>query len=85
MGIESVSQKTLKSMHKDFNHVQTYVDMIANLNKHNISCSFNFVLGGDTDDLDVMSTTLDFVQKYKVPAAYFNLLAPLRARPFMTA
>ncbi len=81
MGIESVSQKTLKNMHKDFNHVQTYVEMIKNLNERNISYSFNFVLGGDTDDLEVMSTTLEFVQKYKVPAAYFNLLAPLRGTP----
>lgn len=69
-------------MHKDFNQVQTYVEMIKNLNERNISYSFNFVLGGDTDDLEVLSTTLEFVQKHKVPAAYFNLLAPLRGTPF---
>ncbi|NJD91478.1 MAG: radical SAM protein [Geobacter sp.] len=78
MGIESVSQKTLSTMHKDCNNVQTYVEMIKNLNERNISYSFNFVLGADTDDSEVLSSTLEFVQKHKVPAAYFNLLAPLR-------
>jgi hypothetical protein len=52
--------------------------MIDNLNKRNISYSFNFVFGADTDDPSVFSATLKFLQKHKVPAAYFNVLAPLR-------
>ena len=81
MGIESISQNTLKSMHKEFNRSQSYEEMIGNLNQRNISYSFNFVFGADTDDPDIFPTTLKFLQQYKVPAAYFNVMVPLRGTP----
>lgn len=81
MGIESISQQTLQSMHKGFNHSNSYEEMIKNLNERNISYSFNFVLGADTDDRDVFPSTLKFLQEHKVPAAYFNVLVPLRGTP----
>lgn len=78
MGIESISQSTLQAMRKGFNKSDNYEDMIANLNKRNISYSFNFVIGADTDEMDVFPATLEFLQKNKVPAAYFNVMVPLR-------
>jgi radical SAM superfamily enzyme YgiQ (UPF0313 family) len=81
MGIESISQGTLKTMHKDFNHVQSYKEMIRNLNERNISYSFNFVIGADTDTPDVFDETLKFLQETNVPAAYFNVISPLRGTP----
>jgi len=81
MGIESISQTTLKAMHKTANHSQTYEDMIENLNKRNISYSFNFVFGLDSDDEDIFPLTLKFLQENRVPAAYFNVMAPLRGTP----
>jgi radical SAM superfamily enzyme YgiQ (UPF0313 family) len=81
MGIESISQSTLQSMHKDFNHSQTYVEMVENLNARNISYSFNFVIGADADTPDVFDTTLKFLIEHKVPAAYFNVMVPLRGTP----
>ncbi|HKM62166.1 MAG TPA: radical SAM protein [Acidisphaera sp.] len=81
MGIESISQDTLNTMHKQFNRSQSYENMIENLNQRNISYSFNFVFGADTDDPGVFPATLQFLQKHKVPAAYFNVLVPLRGTP----
>ena len=81
MGIESISQNTLKSMRKEFNRSHSYEDMIGNLNKRNISFSFNFVFGADTDDHDIFPSTLKFLQEHNVPAAYFNVLVPLRGTP----
>lgn len=81
MGIESISQSTLQSMHKSFNRSHSYVEMIDNLNSRNISYSFNFVIGTDTDDRDVFPGTLRFLQEHKVPAAYFNVMVPLRGTP----
>jgi len=81
MGIESISQDTLKTMHKGFNHAQTYEEMIRNLNDRNISYSFNFVLGADSDMPDVFDATLRFLEENKVPTAYFNLMVPLRGTP----
>ena len=81
MGIESISQDTLQTMHKGFNKSHSYDDMIRNLNERNISYSFNFVLGSDGDDDGVFSATLEFLQRHKVPAAYFNVMVPLRGTP----
>ncbi len=81
MGIESISQDTLNAMQKKFNHSHSYEDMIDNLNKRNISYSFNFVFGADTDGPDVFPATMKFLQEHKVPAAYFNVLVPLRGTP----
>ncbi|MDE3114383.1 MAG: radical SAM protein [Pseudomonadota bacterium] len=81
MGIESISQKSLKTMHKEFNRSQSYEEMIENLNSRNISYSFNFVLGTDDDDETTFPATLEFLKTHKVPAAYFNLMAPLRGTP----
>ena len=81
MGIESISQGTLQSMHKGFNKSHSYDEMIRNLNDRNISYSFNFVLGGDTDDMDVFPATLKFLNDHNVPAAYFNVMVPLRGTP----
>lgn len=81
MGIESISQGTLNSWQKKFNHSDSYDEMIANLNARNISYSFNFVFGADTDGPDVFPATLAFLQQHKVPAAYFNVLVPLKGTP----
>ncbi len=81
MGIESIAQSTLQSMHKSFNRSHSYVEMIDNLNRRNISYSFNFVLGADTDDAGVFPATLRFLVEHNVPAAYFNVMVPLRGTP----
>ncbi len=81
MGIESISQDTLRNWRKGFNKADNYEEMIRNLNERNISYSFNFVFGADTDGEDIFDSTLRFLQENKVPAAYFNLMAPLRGTP----
>jgi radical SAM superfamily enzyme YgiQ (UPF0313 family) len=81
MGIESVDQKTLKSMHKGFNRVRQYEEVLRNLRSHRISYSLNFVFGSDSDEEDVFDTTLRFLDEQKAETAYFNILVPLRGTP----
>jgi radical SAM superfamily enzyme YgiQ (UPF0313 family) len=81
MGIESISQNTLKSMNKSFNKARDYAEVVRILRAKNLSYSFNFVLGADTDDKDVFRTTLQFLREHRVDAAYFNVLVPLRGSP----
>jgi radical SAM superfamily enzyme YgiQ (UPF0313 family) len=81
MGIESIAQDTLATMRKGQNKSNSYDEMIRNLNERNISYSFNFVIGGDTDDETIFPATLAFLEKHKVPAAYFNVMVPLRGTP----
>ncbi len=81
MGIESISQSTLQGMHKNFNRSDSYVTLIESLKRRNISYSFNFVFGTDVDTPDIFDSTLEFLTQHKVPAAYFNLMLPLRGTP----
>jgi radical SAM superfamily enzyme YgiQ (UPF0313 family) len=81
MGIESISKSTLQGMRKNFNRPDSYVALIDALERRNISYSFNFVFGTDAETPDVFDSTLDFLMKHKVPAAYFNLMMPLRGTP----
>lgn len=81
MGIESISQDTLKSMNKSFNKSQEYGRIAQILRRNDISFSFNFVFGSDDDDVDVFPKTLAFLDEHKVHAAYFNVMVPLRGTP----
>jgi radical SAM superfamily enzyme YgiQ (UPF0313 family) len=76
IGIESIDAATLASMNKKQNKADRYAEMFANLRQREISYSVNLVFGWDTETPDVFQSTLDFLQKNKVPAAYFNVLTP---------
>jgi radical SAM superfamily enzyme YgiQ (UPF0313 family) len=81
MGVESIDRKALKSMHKGFNPVQQYQEVLRNLKTRGISYSLNFVFGSDEEDEDVFESTLRFLVEQKAETAYFNLLTPLKGSP----
>ena len=82
MGIESISTETLKGMNKKFNKVDKYHEMLENLRKREISYSLNFIFGWDTETRDVFRSTLEFLEREKVPVAYFNILCPEKGTMF---
>jgi radical SAM superfamily enzyme YgiQ (UPF0313 family) len=77
-GIESIEQKTLHAMHKGFNRVKQYEEVLRNLTARGISYSLNFVFGSDSEEEDVFDSTLRFLTEQKAETAYFNILVPLR-------
>jgi radical SAM superfamily enzyme YgiQ (UPF0313 family) len=81
IGMESIDSKTLASMNKRANKVGEYEEILRGLRKRNISYSLNFIFGWDTETPDVFHSTLAFLQKHKVPAAYFNILTPDKGTP----
>jgi radical SAM superfamily enzyme YgiQ (UPF0313 family) len=76
IGMESIDSKTLISMNKKANKASEYQQILAGLRKRGISYSLNFIFGWDTETEDVFPSTLEFLKKNKVPAAYFNILTP---------
>jgi radical SAM superfamily enzyme YgiQ (UPF0313 family) len=76
IGIESIDAATLGAMNKKQNKADRYAEMFANLRRREISYSVNLVFGWDTETPDVFQSTLDFLHRNKVPAAYFNVLTP---------
>ena len=81
VGIESIDPKALEEMNKRINKVHQYKEILRNLQKRGISYSLNFIFGLDTEKEDAFRSTLAFLQQYKVPAAYFNILTPHRGTP----
>jgi radical SAM superfamily enzyme YgiQ (UPF0313 family) len=76
IGIESIHGETIKNMNKRVNKVDHYANMFANMRKRGISFSLNFIFGWDNEDMSVFPATLEFLERHKVPAAYFNVLTP---------
>ena len=81
MGMESINQETLASMNKNFNKVTQYDEILGNLRKRGISYSLNFVFGWDGESMDVFPATLEFLERHRVPVAYFYILSPHRGTP----
>lgn len=82
IGIESINDGTLDSMNKRFNKTSRYAEMLANLRRRGISYSLNFIFGWDGETATAHRATLDFLHTHKVPAAYFNILTPVKGTPF---
>ncbi len=81
IGIESINPDTLGSMNKRFNKVHQYADMMANLRRRSISYSLNFIFGWDGETEGSFQATLKFLEDHQVPAAYFNILTPVKGTP----
>jgi radical SAM superfamily enzyme YgiQ (UPF0313 family) len=81
IGLESINADTLAQMNKRFNKTDRYSEMLANLRRRGISYSLNFVFGWDGENEGAFRATLDFLQHHKVPAAYFNILTPVKGTP----
>jgi radical SAM superfamily enzyme YgiQ (UPF0313 family) len=81
IGMESINSRTLASMNKRANKVEDYEKILQGLRKRSISYSLNFIFGWDTETPDVFELTLAFLQRHKVPAAYFNILTPDKGTP----
>ena len=76
MGIESISEKSIRDMGKNQNKVPEYVKSLRILNKKRIFYSLNFIFGWDSDDKSTFLETIHFITKNKVPLAFFSMLFP---------
>jgi len=81
IGIESINPDTLEGMNKRFNKVRRYSEMLASLRRRGISYSLNFIFGWDGETEGAFPATLRFLEDHKVPAAYFNILTPVKGTP----
>jgi radical SAM superfamily enzyme YgiQ (UPF0313 family) len=77
IGIESLSQSSLKTVNKGFNKVDQYEEMIARMHKNGIKPYLSFIFGFDEDTPDQFRYTVEFCQRNKVGVAFFWILTPL--------
>jgi len=81
VGIESINPETLDGMNKRFNKRSRYDEMLSKLRARGISYSLNFIFGWDGEEEGAFEATLRFLHEHKTPAAYFNILTPVKGTP----
>ena len=77
MGLESISEATLKEVNKPkMNKTNTYDVAFQNLINHGIIPTGYLIFGFDTDDAQVFQRTVDFAIKNHLMQPFFNILTP---------
>jgi len=77
IGLESIEEATLKEMAKGINFCMTFQDAIAEVHKRGMSVVGNFIVGFDTDTIDVFGRLRDFVQETGILYPFFSILNPM--------
>jgi radical SAM superfamily enzyme YgiQ (UPF0313 family) len=77
IGVESLSQPSLKTVNKGFNRVERYEEMIQRMQKNGINPCLSFIFGFDEDTPDLFRSTVDFCKKNKIGISTFWILTPL--------
>ena len=77
IGVESLSQSSLKTVNKGFNKVEQYEEMIQRMQKNGINPCLSFIFGFDEDTPDQFRHTIEFCKKNKIGYAILWILTPL--------
>lgn len=75
IGLESIDPKVLREINKRMN-ILDYEKIFRDLRKRGISYSLNFIFGSDSDTEGTFNATGSFLERNRIPAAYFNILTP---------
>lgn len=76
VGMETLSDVSLRKMHKVTNRRSDYEDIINRLHDFGIGILGSFVFGFDEDNEEVFGETVEFVNRAKLDAAQFSILTP---------
>lgn len=77
IGFESISQETLNSMNKGINFAISFKEAIDRIHARGMSIVGNFIVGFDTDTLEVFRNTRDFVLENNILYPFFSILTPM--------
>ncbi|MBQ8927966.1 MAG: B12-binding domain-containing radical SAM protein [Oscillospiraceae bacterium] len=77
MGFESLSQDSLREIHKAANAMRDYEALIRRIYRHGILIYGTFVLGCDGDGPEVFERTYRFAVKNNISVTNFNPLIPM--------
>lgn len=81
LGLESISQQSMRAVKKGFNRVETYAQIIERIHSHGIAVQAGIVFGFDDDTPDTFEETLNFLESTGVQNATFNILTPFPGTP----
>ncbi len=81
LGLESVSQTSMREVRKGFNRVEEYARAVKRVQSHGIAVQAGIVFGFDNDTPAIFGETLDFLEETGVQNATFNILTPYPGTP----
>lgn len=84
VGLESVSQQTIRNMQKYQNSVEHYPRLIENAHRHGICVEGGFVFGFDDDDDSTFEHTLRFILDSELDSININVLHPIPGTPIFS-
>jgi radical SAM superfamily enzyme YgiQ (UPF0313 family) len=76
IGMESISQESLKAINKKQNKIRDYERQFKALRDRGIGYSINVMFGLDGDGPEIFDTTVDFLIRTKAPVSFMFILAP---------
>ncbi len=83
-GIESVNEKSIAWIEKEFNHPKQYKEAINRIRKHGIDVSTEMIIGMDGDDHSVFQKTYDFIMNNRISVPRVHILTPVPGTPLYT-
>jgi radical SAM superfamily enzyme YgiQ (UPF0313 family) len=81
MGLESICEASLSTMHKGFNDPEAFAAMVETLHRHRIALQGCFVFGADTDTPEVFAKTADFAIRAGIDLPRFAIATPFPGTP----
>lgn len=76
IGFESISGKSIKSVHKVQNSVSKYERLVAEIHSRGIMINASFVFGLDEDDPEIFKNTLNWIVKNKIETVTSHIMTP---------
>jgi radical SAM superfamily enzyme YgiQ (UPF0313 family) len=77
IGVESVNQKSLNGVNKNFNKVQDYKEKIKILHDRGILVTAGIMLGFDEDDPSIFERTMEVLHEIKIDSAGIVICTPI--------
>jgi len=81
VGLESLSQDSLRTLGKNFNRASDYRKSVAALHRAGIAVFAGIVFGNDYDTPDVFKNTVEFLLKANVDALQATIMTPFPGTP----
>ena len=76
IGFESINSRSINSVHKVQNSVNSYEKLVDEIHKRGIMINASFVFGLDEDDVSVFKNTLEWIIKNKIETVTSHILTP---------
>lgn len=81
LGIESPSKDALLECHKLQNTATDLLDIVQTINSYGIQVMGGFIVGFDSDSLDIFDAQISFIQKSGIVSAMVGLLVVVEGTP----